>query len=39
MRYFLFYAVFFIFLVLSFEAGRVVGFTEGVQLLEALPHD
>lgn len=39
MRYFLFYAVFFIFLVLIFEAGRVVGFIEGVQLIEALPHD
>lgn len=39
MRYFLFYVVFFIFLVLIFEAGRVVGFTDGVQLLKALPHD
>lgn len=39
MRYFLFYAVFFIFIVLIFEAGRVVGFTEAVGLLEVLPHD
>lgn len=39
MRFFLFCAWLLIFIAIVFEAGRVVGFTEGVQLLEALPHD
>lgn len=34
-----FYVVFFMFLVLIFEAGRIVGFTEAVELSEALLND
>ena len=39
MRYFLIYALLFVFIVLIFETGRLVGFTEAVQLLGVLPHD
>lgn len=39
MRYFLIYVLFFMFLVLIFETGRLFGFVESYELIEVLQHD